>query len=102
MAVSLKEEELSQSMLALDTSLNQAQSSLQAAFIKVQQLLVTKQQVRTNLLSLSVQCDLCCFFMDGFFFVHGSKCKFFLQMITEINCLRARRVEESSLGNTVF
>ncbi|XP_046906545.1 uncharacterized protein LOC124488095 isoform X2 [Hypomesus transpacificus] len=67
LAVSLKEEELSQSMLALDTSLNQAQSSLQAAFIKVQQLLVTKQQ-----------------------------------MITEINCLRARRVEESSLGNTVF
>ncbi|XP_046906548.1 uncharacterized protein LOC124488096 isoform X2 [Hypomesus transpacificus] len=67
LAVSLKEEELSQSMLALDTSLNQAQSSLQAAFIKVQQLLVTKQQV-----------------------------------VTEINCLRARRVEESSLGNTVF
>ncbi|XP_062342889.1 uncharacterized protein LOC134040805 isoform X2 [Osmerus eperlanus] len=67
LAVSLKEEELSQSMLALDTSLNQAQSSLQAAFTKVQQLLLAKQQV-----------------------------------ITEINCLRARRVEESSLGSTVF
>ncbi|XP_046906537.1 zinc finger protein 106-like isoform X2 [Hypomesus transpacificus] len=67
LAVSLKEEELSRSMLALDTSLIQARCSLQAAFTKVQQLLLAKQQV-----------------------------------VTEINCLRARRVDESSLGNTVF
>ncbi|XP_062324243.1 zinc finger protein 106 isoform X4 [Osmerus eperlanus] len=45
LAVSLKEEELSRSMLAVDASLIQARSSLQAAYTEVQRLLLVKQQV---------------------------------------------------------
>ncbi|XP_046905738.1 zinc finger protein 106 isoform X2 [Hypomesus transpacificus] len=45
LAVSLKEEELSRSMLAVDVSLIQARSALQAAYTEVQRLLLVKQQV---------------------------------------------------------
>ena len=86
LAVSLKEEELSRSMLAVDSSLIQARSALQAAYTEVQRLLLVQQQVRTNLLSRSQQC---CFGTD----VSLSKRKPFLQVIAEVSGLRARRIE---------
>lgn len=44
LAVSLKEEELNGSLLAVDQSLIQARAALQAAYMEVQRLLVVKQQ----------------------------------------------------------
>ena len=102
LAVSLKEEELSRSMLAVDVSLIQARSALQAAYTEVQRLLLVKQQVRTNLLSFSrcsylilsrsQQCDLC-FGTNVFYSFSLSKRKPFLQVIGEVSGLRARRIE---------
>lgn len=45
LAVSLREEELSQSLQDLDKSLIQARSALQAAYTEVQRLLLVRQQV---------------------------------------------------------
>uniref|UniRef100_A0A3B3UQL3 Zinc finger protein 106a n=1 Tax=Poecilia latipinna TaxID=48699 RepID=A0A3B3UQL3_9TELE len=45
LAVSLREEELSQSLQNVDTNLIQARAALEAAFLEVQRLIVVKQQV---------------------------------------------------------
>lgn len=45
LAVSLREEEMSRSLQTLDTSLIQARSALEAAYVEVQRLMVVKQQV---------------------------------------------------------
>lgn len=45
LAVSLREDELSNSMHELDKSLIQARNALQAAYAEVQRLLLLKQQV---------------------------------------------------------
>lgn len=45
LAVSLREEELSQSLQNVDTNLIQARAALEAAYMEVQRLLVAKQQV---------------------------------------------------------
>lgn len=45
LAVSLREEELSQSLQNVDTNLIQARAALEAAFVEVQRLMVVKQQV---------------------------------------------------------
>lgn len=50
LAVSLREEELSRSLQTVDTSLVQARTALQAAYMEVQRLMVVKQQVRYFLL----------------------------------------------------
>uniref|UniRef100_A0A8C2ZV16 Zinc finger protein 106 n=1 Tax=Cyclopterus lumpus TaxID=8103 RepID=A0A8C2ZV16_CYCLU len=46
LAVSLREEELSRSLQNVDTSLIQARTALEAAFMEVQRLMVVKQQVK--------------------------------------------------------
>lgn len=46
LAVSLREEELSQSLQNVDGNLIQARAALEAAFMEVQRLMVVKQQVR--------------------------------------------------------
>lgn len=45
LAVSLREEELSQSLQVLDKSLVEARNALQAAYTEVQRLLLLRQQV---------------------------------------------------------
>jgi len=45
LAVSLREEELNNSLQAVDNSLIQARAALQAAYLEVQRLLMVKQQV---------------------------------------------------------
>ncbi|XP_036397703.1 zinc finger protein 106 [Megalops cyprinoides] len=52
LAVSLREEELSSSLQAVDNSLIQARANLQAAYIEVQRLLVVKQQVTMEMSTL--------------------------------------------------
>ncbi|KAL2099307.1 hypothetical protein ACEWY4_005787 [Coilia grayii] len=52
LAVSLKEEELNGSLLAVDQSLIQARAALQAAYMEVQRLLVVKQQVTMEMSTL--------------------------------------------------
>ncbi|XP_063039786.1 zinc finger protein 106 [Engraulis encrasicolus] len=52
LAVSLKEEELSGSLQAVDQSLVQARATLQAAYMEVQRLLVLKQQVTMEMSTL--------------------------------------------------
>ncbi|KAJ8289135.1 hypothetical protein COCON_G00017940 [Conger conger] len=50
--VSLREEELSSSLQAVDSSLIQARAALQAAYMEVQRLLVVKQQVTMEMSTL--------------------------------------------------
>lgn len=45
LAVSLREEELSQSLQNVDANLIQARAALEAAYLEVQRLMVVKQQV---------------------------------------------------------
>ncbi|KAJ8289630.1 hypothetical protein GJAV_G00003520 [Gymnothorax javanicus] len=52
LAVSLREEELSSSLQAVDSSLIQARAALQAAYMEVQRLLVVKQQVTLEMSTL--------------------------------------------------
>ncbi|KAJ8340934.1 hypothetical protein SKAU_G00332250 [Synaphobranchus kaupii] len=52
LAVSLREEELSGSLQAVDSSLIQARAALQAAYMEVQRLLVVKQQVTMEMSTL--------------------------------------------------
>ncbi|KAJ8401128.1 hypothetical protein AAFF_G00387100 [Aldrovandia affinis] len=52
LAVSLREEELSSSLQAVDSSLIQARAALQAAYMEVQRLLVVKQQVTMEMSTL--------------------------------------------------
>uniref|UniRef100_A0A4W4G9J1 C2H2-type domain-containing protein n=1 Tax=Electrophorus electricus TaxID=8005 RepID=A0A4W4G9J1_ELEEL len=52
LAVSLREEELNASLQTLDNSLIQARSTLQAAYMEVQRLLMVKQEVTTEMSSL--------------------------------------------------
>ncbi|XP_051578125.1 zinc finger protein 106-like [Myxocyprinus asiaticus] len=52
LAVSLREEELSSSLQAVDSSLIQARAALQAAYLEVQRLLMVKQQVTTEMNTL--------------------------------------------------
>uniref|UniRef100_A0A3B5KZP2 C2H2-type domain-containing protein n=1 Tax=Xiphophorus couchianus TaxID=32473 RepID=A0A3B5KZP2_9TELE len=52
LAVSLREEELSQSLQNVDTNLIQARAALEAAFVEVQRLLVVKQQITVEMSSL--------------------------------------------------
>uniref|UniRef100_A0A3B4B8Z3 C2H2-type domain-containing protein n=1 Tax=Periophthalmus magnuspinnatus TaxID=409849 RepID=A0A3B4B8Z3_9GOBI len=46
LAVSLREDELSRSLLSLDTDLIKARAALEAAYVEVQRLMIAKQQVR--------------------------------------------------------
>lgn len=46
LAVSLREEELNRSLQTVDASLIQARTTLQAAYMEVQRLMMVKQQVR--------------------------------------------------------
>ncbi|XP_035242568.1 zinc finger protein 106 [Anguilla anguilla] len=55
LAVSLREEELSSSLQAVDSSLIQARAALQAAYMEVQRLLVVKQQVTMEMSTLRSQ-----------------------------------------------
>lgn len=48
LAVSLREEELSRSLQTVDASLTQARTTLQAAYMEVQRLMMVKQQVRDS------------------------------------------------------
>lgn len=48
LAVSLREEELSSSLQAVDNNLIQARSALQSAYMEVQRLLMVKQQVSSD------------------------------------------------------
>ncbi|KAL1258126.1 hypothetical protein QQF64_011370 [Cirrhinus molitorella] len=52
LAVSLREEELNNSLQAVDNSLIQARAALQAAYLEVQRLLMVKQQVNNEMNSL--------------------------------------------------
>nr|XP_023683250.1 zinc finger protein 106 isoform X2 [Paramormyrops kingsleyae] len=52
LAVSLREEQLSGSLLAVDASLVQARATLQATYMEVQRLLLVKQQVTTEMSTL--------------------------------------------------
>ncbi|XP_062406187.1 uncharacterized protein znf106b isoform X2 [Sardina pilchardus] len=52
LAVSLREEELSSSLLNLEDNLNQARSALQEAYVKVQQLLVVREQTAIDINAL--------------------------------------------------
>ncbi|XP_073683153.1 zinc finger protein 106 [Garra rufa] len=52
LAVSLREEELNNSLHAVDNSLIQARAALQAAYLEVQRLLMVKQQVTIEMNSL--------------------------------------------------
>ncbi|XP_058254960.1 zinc finger protein 106 isoform X3 [Hemibagrus wyckioides] len=52
LAVSLREEELNSSLQAVDSSLIQARSALQSAYMEVQRLLMVKQQVTAEMSSL--------------------------------------------------
>ncbi|XP_036006345.1 zinc finger protein 106 isoform X2 [Fundulus heteroclitus] len=52
LAVSLREEELSQSLQKVDTNLIQARSALEAAYVEVQRLIVVKQQITVEMSSL--------------------------------------------------
>ncbi|XP_028850163.1 zinc finger protein 106 isoform X2 [Denticeps clupeoides] len=52
LAVSLKEEELSNSLQAVESSLTRARAALQTAYMEVQRLQVVKQQVTTKMDSL--------------------------------------------------
>lgn len=52
LAVSLREEELSQSLQKVDTNLIQARAALEAAYIEVQRLLVAKQQITVEMTTL--------------------------------------------------
>ncbi|XP_034381494.1 zinc finger protein 106 isoform X2 [Cyclopterus lumpus] len=52
LAVSLREEELSRSLQNVDTSLIQARTALEAAFMEVQRLMVVKQQVTGEMSTL--------------------------------------------------
>ncbi|XP_009071341.1 PREDICTED: zinc finger protein 106, partial [Acanthisitta chloris] len=55
LAVSLREEELSKSLHGVDSSLLQARSALQAAYVEVQRLLVLKQQITMEMSTLRSQ-----------------------------------------------
>lgn len=52
LAVSLREEELNNSLQAVDSNLIQARSAMQSAYMEVQRLLMVKQQVTTEMSSL--------------------------------------------------
>ncbi|KAM4540955.1 zinc finger protein 106 [Fundulus diaphanus] len=52
LAVSLREEELSQSLQKVDTNLIQARSALEAAYVEVQRLIVVKQQITVEMSTL--------------------------------------------------
>lgn len=49
LAVSLREDELSQSLQSLDTDLIKARATLEAAFVEVQRLMMIKQQLTTEM-----------------------------------------------------
>lgn len=55
LAVSLREEELNNSLQAVDNSLIQARAALQAAYLEVQRLLMVKQQVTSEMNSLRTE-----------------------------------------------
>ncbi|NWR70345.1 ZN106 protein, partial [Centropus unirufus] len=55
LAISLREEELSKSLLSVDSSLVQARAALQAAYVEVQQFLVLKQQITMEMSTLRSQ-----------------------------------------------
>lgn len=63
LAVSLREEELSHSLQAVDTSLIQARTALQAAYMEVQRLMVVKQQVDHQSDADSLVSSLSCFML---------------------------------------
>ncbi|XP_072314464.1 zinc finger protein 106 isoform X2 [Eucyclogobius newberryi] len=52
LAVSLREDELSRSLLSLDTDLIKARAALEAAFVEVQRLMMSKQQTTTEMATL--------------------------------------------------
>ncbi|KAM4723927.1 zinc finger protein 106 [Anableps anableps] len=52
LAVSLREEELSQSLQNVDTNLIQARAALEAAYMEVQRLMVVKQQITVEMSTL--------------------------------------------------
>ncbi|XP_061890440.1 zinc finger protein 106-like [Entelurus aequoreus] len=52
LSVSLREEELSRSLQAVDSNLIQARTALEAAFMQVQSFMVVKQQITTEMSSL--------------------------------------------------
>ncbi|CAH2328428.1 zinc finger 106 isoform X1 [Pelobates cultripes] len=55
LSISLREEELNNSLLAMDNSLLQARAALQAAYMEVQHLLVQKQQITMEMSTLRTQ-----------------------------------------------
>ncbi|XP_068110115.1 zinc finger protein 106 [Hyperolius riggenbachi] len=55
LSISLKEEELSNSLQGADDNLNHARTALQAAYLEVQRLMVLKQQITMEMSSLRMQ-----------------------------------------------
>ncbi|NP_001182712.1 zinc finger protein 106 [Xenopus tropicalis] len=55
LSISLREEELNNSLLNVDTDLHQARAALQAAYLEVQRLLVLKQQITLEMSKMRTQ-----------------------------------------------
>lgn len=62
--MSLREEELSRSLQTVDTSLIQARTALQAAYMEVQRLMVVKEQVK-RVVFIYTYTSGCCSFSSG-------------------------------------
>lgn len=57
--ISLKEEELSNSLQGVDNNLNQARAALQAAYLEVQRLMILKQQVKRLSFCIDNMAEIC-------------------------------------------
>nr|DBA14278.1 TPA: hypothetical protein GDO54_005272 [Pyxicephalus adspersus] len=55
LSISLKEEELNNSLQGIDSNLNQARAALQAAYLEVQRLMILKQQITVEMGTLRTQ-----------------------------------------------
>lgn len=75
LVVSLREEELNNSLEVLDRSLLQAQNTLEAAYAEVQRLLLLKQQVKTLKYKSRESSCLSSYFNIKFFFVASVRCR---------------------------
>lgn len=97
LVVSLREEELNNSLEVLDRSLLQARNTLEAAYAEVQRLLLLRQQVKTlkkHILGI----------IHAFPHILILNSSLWLQYAADVNSLRAKRIEilQGLQGPVVF
>lgn len=97
LVVSLREEELNNSLEDLDRSLHQARNTLEAAYAEVQRLLLLRQQVKTKETYVLGFCP-------AFPHILILNSSLWLQYTADANSLRAKRIEilQGLQGPVVF